>query len=57
MTFLRRLSSTLARMSERHQGQDVERRNAAADDRLGSDYTAVMKAHQSQGISPIGFGR
>jgi len=57
MTFLRRLSSALGHLSERLQGQDVERRSATADDRLGGDYTAMMRAHQSQGISRIGFGR
>lgn len=57
MTFLRRLSATMTRMSERMQGQDVERRDAAADNRRGGNYTAVMQARQSQGISPLGFGR
>ena len=57
MTFLRRLSSRLARMSDHLQGQDVERRHAPAGDRHGGDYTAMMSAHQSQGISPIGFCR
>lgn len=57
MTFLRALSSALGRLSERMQGQDVERHNVVPDHRLGGDYTAVMKAHHSQGAGPIGFGR
>lgn len=57
MTFLRALSSALGRLSERMQGQDVERHNVVPGNRLGGDYTAVMKAHHSQGAGPIGFGR
>lgn len=57
MTFLRTLSAALERMSDRMQGQDVERRGAAAHHRLGADYAALAKARASQGISPLGMGR
>ena len=56
MTFLRTLSSALERMSDRMQGQDVERRNASGS-RFGADYAALSKARSSQGISSIGIGR
>ncbi|WP_162801471.1 hypothetical protein [Brachybacterium saurashtrense] len=57
MTFLRSLSSALGRMSERMQGQDVERGDLVSDHRLGANYAAVVKARSSQGISSIGLGR
>lgn len=57
MTFLRSLSSALGRLSERMQGQDVERHNAVPNNRLGGDYAAVARARSSQGISPLGMGR
>lgn len=57
MTFLRSLSSALGRLSDRMQGQDVERRNAVPDNRLGGDFAAVARARSSQGISPLGLGR
>ncbi|MGO1257308.1 MAG: hypothetical protein ACTMII_00010 [Brachybacterium sp.] len=57
MTFLRSLSSALGRLSERMQGQDVERHNAVPNNRLGADYAAVARARSSQGISPLGMGR
>lgn len=57
MTFLRSLSSALGRMSERMQGQDVERGDLVSDHRLGANYAAVVKARSSQGVSSIGLGR
>jgi hypothetical protein len=57
MTFFRSPSSALGRMSERMQGQDVERSNTVPGNRLGGDYAAVVKARGSQGIGPLGMGR
>lgn len=57
MTILRTLNSALGRLAHRMQGQEIERENAAGRSRLGADYTAIMKSRQSQGISPLGFGR
>lgn len=57
MTFLRSLSSALGRLSERMQGQDVERHNAVPHNRLGGDYAAVARARSSQGITTLGMSR
>lgn len=59
MTFLRSLSSSLRRLSERTQGQgqDVERPDLVAHSRIGGNYAAITKAHSSQGISPLGMSR
>lgn len=57
MTFLRSLSSALGRMSERMQGQDIERHNVVPNNRIGGDYAAVARARSSQGISALGLGR
>lgn len=57
MNFLRTLNSALGRLSERMQGQDVERHNAVPNNRLGADYAAVARARSSQGISPLGMSR
>ncbi|WP_169928816.1 hypothetical protein [Brachybacterium ginsengisoli] len=57
MTFLRSLSSTLGRLSDRMQGQDIERADAASDRRFGSNYAALVRSHSTQGISPLSMGR
>lgn len=57
MRFFRQLSTALGRLSHRMQGQDVERGNVVPGNRLGADYAAVMRSRQTQGFSPIGFGR
>lgn len=59
MTFLRSLSSSLRRLSERSQGQgqDVERPDVVGQGRIGGNYAALTKSHMSQGISPLGVGR
>lgn len=57
MTFLRNLSSALGRISDRMQGQDIERQHLTQGNRLGADYAALAKARTSQGISPMGMGR
>lgn len=57
MTFLRSLSSALGRLSDRMQGQDIERRSAGQASRFGADYAALAKARSSQGISSLGMGR
>ncbi|MDN5820205.1 MAG: hypothetical protein L0H74_04150 [Brachybacterium sp.] len=57
MTFLRHLSSALDRLSDRMQGQDIERQHPGQGHRVGADYAALAKAHSSQGISPMGMGR
>ncbi|WP_157697164.1 hypothetical protein [Brachybacterium avium] len=57
MTFLRNLSSALERLSDRMQGQDIERQRLVGGSRLGADYAALAKARSSQGISSIGMGR
>ncbi|WP_394215629.1 hypothetical protein [Brachybacterium vulturis] len=56
MTFLRTLSAALERMSDRMQGQDIERQHLGGT-RFGADYAALSKARSSQGISSIGIGR
>lgn len=59
MTFLRSLSTSLRRLSERPQGQgqDVERPDLVSHGRIGGNYAAMTKVHSSQGISPLGMGR
>lgn len=57
MTIFRTLNSALGRLAHHMQGQDIEREHAVGHSRLGADYTVIMKSRQSQGISPIGFGR
>lgn len=57
MTFFRTLSSALGRLSDRMQGQDVERDQLVPAGRFNSDVAAIARSHSSQGISPIGMGR
>ncbi|MDN6302644.1 MAG: hypothetical protein L0J57_06325 [Brachybacterium sp.] len=56
MTFFRNLGAALERMSDRMQGQDVERRHLVGS-RFGAAYAALAKASASQGFSSIGMGR
>lgn len=57
MTFLRNLSSALGRLSDRMQGQDVERDQLVHSGRFNADFAAIARSRTSQGISPIGLGR
>lgn len=57
MTFLRNLSSALGRLSDRMQGQDVERPDLVHGGRFNADVAALARAHTSQGINSISMGR
>ena len=56
MGLFRTLTRALAGLADRLQGQDVERSAAPAVPR-GADPAAIMRAHNSQGIGPVGLGR